>query len=393
MGLVEAAGRIRAEPLRILFLSWRDPENPRAGGAELFTYEVARRLVEAGDTVEWFTASFPGAAPESDLVGVRVVRAGRQWTVHQAAMRRYRGRLRGNFDAVVDEVNTIPFFTPLWSEIPHLLLIFQLARDVWWYEAPFPLNAVGYAVEPFYLRAYRGTPALTISRSTADDLRRLGFRAPVTILPIGLEPITVPEVGREVPATFIYVGRMAPSKRVHDVIRALALYRERARKGRLWLVGEGDANYLATLRGLVGSLGLTAHVDFLGRLPATDKHERMARAGVLLMASVREGWGLSVAEANACGTPAVVYDVQGLRDSVRDGETGLVVAATPGAMADGMARLTDDPALHARLAAEAKRWSSTFSFQAATEALRKAIADEVGRAGPGLGTPASHPGR
>ena len=379
--------------MRILFLSWRDPENPKAGGAELFTHEVASRLVAGGDSVEWFTAGFPGSAPEAELAGVRVVRGGRQWSVHLAATRRYRGRLRGSFDAVVDEVNTIPFFTPLWAGIPHLLLIFQLAREVWWHEAPFPLNAVGYAAEPLYLRAYRDTPALTISRSTADDLRRLGIRAPVTILPIGLEPITVPTVGKAVPATFLYVGRMAPSKRVDDIIRAFALYRERGGEGRLWLVGEGSGEYLASLRALAESVGLAAHVDFLGRLPADEKHDRMARATVLLMASVREGWGLSVAEANACGTPAVVYDVPGLRDAVRDGETGLVVAATPRAMADGMARLTDDTALHARLAAEAKRWSSTFSFQAAAEALRAAIAAEVGAAGRDPGTAASRPGR
>ena len=371
--------------MRILLLSWRDPENPRAGGAELFTHEVARRFVEAGDTVEWFTASFPGAAAEAFLAGVHVVRAGRQWSVHLAAIRRYRGRLRESFDAVVDEVNTIPFFTPLWADIPRLLLIFQLAREVWWHESAFPLNAVGYAAEPIYLRAYRRTPTLTISRSTETDLRHLGFRAPITILPIGLEPMLVPVVEKVSPAAFLYVGRMAPSKRVDDIIRAFARYREAGHEGKLWLVGEGTAGYLSSLRDLVGSFGLREEVDFMGRLSADEKHDRMARATVLLMASVREGWGLSVTEANACGTPAVVYDVPGLRDSVRDGETGLVVAATPEAMAEGMARLTADSTLHAQLSAEALRWSSTFSFQAAADALRSAIAAEVGAARAGWG--------
>src|SRR6266851_3669304 len=126
--------------------------NPEAGGAELFTHEVARRMVAKGDTVEWFTAMFPGAAAEANLAGVHVVRAGRQWSVHVAAMRRYKGHLRGSFDAVIDEVNTIPFFTPVWADIPRLLLIFQLAREVWWHESPFPMNAIGYAAEPLYLR-------------------------------------------------------------------------------------------------------------------------------------------------------------------------------------------------------------------------------------------------
>src|SRR5207245_4914322 len=132
---------------------------------------MARRWVVGGDSVEWFTAGFPGASSEADLDGVHVVRAGRQWTVHARAMARYRGRLEGRFDVVIDEVNTIPFFTPLWAGIPTALLIYQLAREVWWYESPLPVNAAGFALEPLYLRAYRSTPAFTISSSTEACLR------------------------------------------------------------------------------------------------------------------------------------------------------------------------------------------------------------------------------
>jgi glycosyltransferase involved in cell wall biosynthesis len=363
--------------LRILILSWRDPQNPKAGGAELFTHEVARRLVAQGDTVEWFTAMFRGAAGEVTLDGVRIVRGGHQWSVHVAAMRRYRGRLRDSFDAVIDEVNTIPFLTPIWADIPHLLLIFQLAREVWWHESVFPLNLVGYAAEPLYLSAYRNTPALTISASTEADLRRLGLVSSIKIVPIGLEPMVVPHVRKEAEKTFLYVGRMAPSKRVHDIIRAFAHYRGPSGAGRLWLVGDGSSVYLNTLNSLVGRLGLTGSVEFLGRLPTQEKHERMARAHVILMASVREGWGLSIAEANACGTPAVVYDVPGLRDAVRDGETGFVVQPTPESLAEGMVRIVSTPALYARLAAESQRWSSTFSFDAAADELRAVVLEVV----------------
>jgi glycosyltransferase involved in cell wall biosynthesis len=370
--------------LRFLFLSWRDPRNPRAGGAELYTHEVARRMVARGDTVEWFVASFGGAASEENLDGVRIVRSGRQWTVHAHAYRRYHGARQMDFDAVIDEVNTIPFFTPLWARIPSLLLIYQLAREVWWHESIFPLNAVGYAVEPSYLRLYRRTPSLTISASTESDLRHLGFTAPITVLPIGLEPMVAPAVPKERVPTFIYVGRMAPSKRVHDIVEAFGLFG----RGRLWLVGDGDDGYLRTLRHRVSALGLDSSVDFLGRLPTDDKHERMARAHVLLMASVREGWGLSIAEANACGTPAVVYDVPGLRDAVRDGETGFVVPPGPRQMANAMTKLVSDDALYARFVNAGRRWSATFSFDSAAAAMRSAIEDAMSRSG----TQAAAPG-
>ena len=360
--------------MRLLFLSWRDPRNPKAGGAELYTHEVARRLVARGDTVEWFVAGFPGGAPEEDLDGVHIVRSGKQWTVHMHAYRHYHRERQMNFDAVLDEVNTIPFFTPLWARIPSLMLIYQLAREVWWHESAFPLNAVGWSVEPAYLRLYRRTPALTISASTETDLRNMGFTAPITVLPIGLEPLVAPEVAKENAPTFIYVGRMAPSKRVHDIVEAFAIFG----RGRLWLVGDGDAGYLATLRRRVSALGLDGKVEFLGRLSTDEKHERMARAHVLLMASVREGWGLSIAEANACGTPAIAYDVHGLRDAVRNDETGLVVEPNPRDMARAMQRLIGDPALMARFTAEGIRWTAGFAFDAVAMAMRKAVEEAVG---------------
>ncbi|TMD56332.1 MAG: glycosyltransferase family 4 protein, partial [Chloroflexi bacterium] len=155
--------------LRILILNWRCPQNPRAGGAEAVTFEIARRLVQHGNTVEWFSASFPGATAEETLEGIHIVRGGRQWTVHWSAFRHYRGRLAERFDIIIDEVNTIPFFTPLWADVPAVMLIHQLAREVWWYESAFPLNVLGYLTEPLYLRAYRRIPVLTVSASTESD--------------------------------------------------------------------------------------------------------------------------------------------------------------------------------------------------------------------------------
>ncbi len=374
--------------MKLLFLSWRDPRNPKAGGAELYTHEVARRLVARGDSVEWFVAGFPGAAPREEVDGVRIVRAGRQWSVHTHAYRHYHAARQMDFDAVIDEVNTIPFFTPLWARIPSLILIYQLAREVWWHESVFPINAVGYAVEPSYLRLYRKTHALTISASTETDLRHLGFTSPITVLPIGLEPMAMPKVAKESVPTFIYVGRMAPSKRVHDIVEAFGLFG----RGRLWLVGDGDVGYLHTLRRRVSALGLDGSVEFLGRLSTDEKHERMARATVLLMASVREGWGLSIAEANACGTPAVAYDVPGLRDAVRDGETGFVIPATPQRMAKAMTQLVSDDALYAGFVEAGRHWSATFSFDRATDAMRSAIEDAIAAGAHRSGTRAAASG-
>jgi glycosyltransferase involved in cell wall biosynthesis len=361
----------------ILILNWRCSLNPQAGGAETMTFEIARRLVAQGNHVEWFTAGYPGALAEEDLDGIHVIRSGRQWTVHWAAFQRYRGGLRNRFDAVIDEVNTVPFFTPIWADIPAVMLMFQLAREVWWYESRFPLSAIGYAAEPLYLRCYRHVPVLTISESTERDLRRLGFSGPIHIMPVGVEQIEGPAGTKGVIPTFLYVGRLAPSKRVSHIIRAFAAFRSACGPAQLWLVGDGAADYVRTLHSLVEQLGLSRDVQFLGRLPALQKQQRMAEAHVLLMASVREGWGLVVSEANACGTPAIVYDVPGLRDAVRPERTGLVVNPSPAQLAAGMIRLWKDPALYSRLAGEALRRSRSFSFDRAAQVVNRAIADRL----------------
>jgi glycosyltransferase involved in cell wall biosynthesis len=362
------------QAMRILILNWRDPKNPRAGGAETFTFEVARRLVEAGDYVEWFSATFPGAASEEEIEGIRVVRRGRQWTVHWQAFGNYRNSHSKRFDVVIDEVNTMPFFTPLWCDKPKGMLVFQLAREVWWYESPFPFNALGYAAEPQYLKLYRKTPVLTISESTEKDLRHLGFTGPITVLPIGIEPISGQAEHKWSVPTFLFVGRLVPSKQVPDILRAFSLFHHEVGDGRLWLIGDGKASHIRQLKRQAASLSAADKIEFCGRVSAAEKAQRMSAAHMLLMASVREGWGLAISEAAALGTPSVVYDAPGLRDAVKDWETGRVVPPSPDELAKAMVELWNDQTVYLRIAAAAKESVKRLSFDVTASLFREAIA-------------------
>jgi glycosyltransferase involved in cell wall biosynthesis len=256
-------------------------------------------------------------------------------------------------------------------------MIWQLAKEVWWYESRFPLNAVGYALEPIYLRVYRRTPVFTYSASTAADLRALGFSGKVTIVPVGIDPVNEIPLPKSLEPSFVYVGRLAPSKRVDDIIRAFALFRQADSRGRLLLIGDGPKVYVNLLTALVKQLGIADSVEFCGWLDGAAKHRRMSEATALLMASAREGWGLVVTECNACGTPAVVYDVPGLRDSVRHMQTGLVVSTTPRSMADGMLQLVRDQDFYERLRAEGQRWSRTFTYEQGTRIVLETIEGSV----------------
>ena len=344
---------------RIVILNWRDITHPRAGGAERVTHEIARRWVAWGHQVTLFCASYQGASPEDVLDGVRVVRRGRQQTVHWEAYRHYRTHFQGHCDIIIEEVNTLPFFTPLYAREPVLMYSNQLAREVWRYEAPFPLSTLGYMAEPIYLQVYRRTPVMTISQSTQNDLRGLGLPGPYFVLPMSIDatpPEALPPLAtKERHWTLVFVGRVVPSKRVDHIVRALGLvHRSGLAQARLWIVGSWDEPYRRALDRLIADLGLEGHVTLFGHVDAALKEQLMARAHVFVMTSVREGWGLVVTEANALGTPAAVYNVPGLRDSTRDGQTGLVCRRnTPSTLAHAILSLHAQPLLYARLREQA----------------------------------------
>lgn len=371
------------KPRHILILNWRDITHPRGGGAEKVTHEMGRRWVAWGHQVTLFCASYPGALTEESIDGVRVIRRGRQHTVHWEAYRYYQRHLRGRCDVIIDEVNTIPFFAPLYATEPVIMYSNQLAREVWRYEAPFPLSVVGYAAEPLYLQAYRHTPLMTISHSTQDDLRRLGLSGPCTIIPMSIDigaPETLPPIGTKEPClTLAFVGRVVPSKQVDHIIQALKhLHRIGVGDARLWIIGAWDDTYRHALDRQVADLGLSDHITFFGPVDQATKEVLMARAQVFVMTSVREGWGLVVTEANALGTPAVVYDAPGLRDSTRDGETGLVCREkTPAALAQAILTLRDDPDLYTRLRwqawATAKRLSWDETARVGWDAIQRCL--------------------
>ncbi len=364
--------------MKILILNWRDRKNPKAGGAEVVTEEIAARWVGWGHQVTLFTASFPGALPEENINGVQIIRRGSQASVHWQAFRYYRKHWRGYFDVVIDEINTIPFFTPLYVKNGERNFSYfnQLCREIWFYEAPVPkpLAVLGYILEPLYLRPYRKLPALTISDSTKQDLNKLKIWD-VQVFPMATEllPFDTLSVKAET-ARFIFVGRQVPSKRVHDIIKAIALVKPNYPEIKLDIVGAGDDKYLDQLKKQVAMLGLKEQVIFHGRVSQTTKHQMMQAANAILVTSVREGWGLIVTEANMLGTPAIVYNVPGLRDSVRPNETGLIATTNqPESLAAAMQIFLADPLLQHRLTLAAWKWSQEFSWNLSARVALRSI--------------------
>jgi glycosyltransferase involved in cell wall biosynthesis len=193
-----------------------------------------------------------------------------------------------------------------------------------------------------------------------------------------LEPIPDVQATSNLTPAFLYVGRLARSKRVADIVRAFAAFCRTIGPAFLTLIGDGPPVYVAELQSLASSLGVSERIRFLGRVSSERKHQEMASAHLLLITSVREGWGLVVTEANAHGVPAIAYDVPGLRDSVLDKQTGVLVEPRPEALTAIMRELWVNHDMYTRLSTNARAWSQKFSFDKTADAFRAALNSAVG---------------
>jgi len=308
---------------RILILNWRDITHPQAGGAEVYTHNIANEWVAEGHSVTLFCAAVDGGPATEDFDGLHIIRRGTRHGVYREAKRFYRREGRGNFDLVVDEVNTRPFGAPKWvDDVPVIALIHQVCREIWFYQTPFPVAFVGrYLFEPLWLRGYREVLTVTVSESSKESLENYGLTR-VIVVPEGHHSSGQrPNVPRETRPTIVFVGRLSANKRPDEAVRAFRLLRETMPTAVLWVIGSGPMEDKLRMSAPEG-------VQFLGKISPAEKIERLARAHVLIVTSVREGWGLVVTEAAAVGTPVIAYDVAGLSDSVR-ASNGVLSAPNP----------------------------------------------------------------
>jgi glycosyltransferase involved in cell wall biosynthesis len=361
------------ETLKILIFNWRDIKNPEAGGAEVFTHEVAKRFVKMGHNVTLFVPSFKGAKPRELIDGVEVLRSGSKYTVYWKAKQHYKQEFKGTVDVVIDEINTRPFMTVKFVKEPVIALIHQLAREYWFYETPFPINYIGYHfLEDRWLKNYVNVPTVTVSESTRKDLLDLGFKK-VFMVPEGLNftPLSkFPE--KEVYPVVAYAGRLKKAKRPDHAIRAFKIIREKFPKAELWIIGDGPfRKYLERIAG--------EGVKFFRGISNEERRRLLARAWVLVNPSVREGFGLNVLEANALGTPSIAYDVTGLRDSIINGKTGLLVKEKGDIkrLAEVISMVLSDRTLRMNLSANALEYSKNFSWDGTAQEFEKILKEMV----------------
>jgi len=331
----------------------------------MVTFEHAKRWVEYGHSVDWFTAKY-GSAPGSETVsGIHMIRRGHSYGVYLIAIP-YLIRHGREYDVIVDEIHGIPFFSPVFTKTPVVAFIHEVAGEIWDYMYPFPVNVIGKWIENWYFLIYRKCRFWTDAPSMIDEIVAHGIPGnQCTAIPCPI-PGEIPDVScpKEKQPTFLFVSRLVRMKGIENVLEAFRLISDERPDSVLWIIGGGEEKYVQILKKRADDMGIGKNVKWFGKVGDAEKYRLMSRAHLLLHASVKEGWGLVVLEAAAVGTPSVVYNVTGLRDVVKNGVTGRVLDNnSPGDMAIECLHLIADEKTYSSYRKNARKWTQNLDWR------------------------------
>jgi glycosyltransferase involved in cell wall biosynthesis len=375
----EVLGAIAAEAglRRIHFVAWRDLDDPEAGGSELHAHEIASRWAEAGLDVTFRTSAVPDAPSALTRDGYRVLRKSGRYQVFPGAA--WEGIRMGHRpgDALVEIWNGMPFLSPVWYRGPRLVFLHHVHAEMWAMVLPPALARLGdFAERRFAPRFYRSSRIVTLSESSRDEIVDLLHLRPaqVTVDPPGVDARFTPGGQRSPTPLVVAVGRLVPVKRFDVLLRALAALKDDHPALTAVIIGEGyERDALESLR---AELGATDWISLPGRVEDAELVSWYRRAWLVASSSQREGWGMTLTEAAACGTPAVATAIAGHRDAVLDGESGLLVENL-GDLSGALGRVLGDEVLRSRLAKGALARARWFTWDATARRALEALADEA----------------
>lgn len=374
--------------LRIAVINWRDPWQTVAGGAEEYAWQISRQLRDRGAEVTFVTSRERGQARSETREGITLHRMGGIFTRYPRVLAWLLAHRR-RFDVAIDCMNGIPFFSPLVlpRRTPVICVVHHVHDQQFFVHFPTWLATIGKILEgPVARRCYRHRAVVAVSPSTVSAMReRLGWTGPIFVVPNGSPPVNpvpaprdgadpVPEAAGE-PA-IVCVGRLSAHKRVERVVDIAAGLRERWPNLKIHIVGRGAA--AGPLAERIREQGLEDHVRLHGFLSAPAKSALLASAWLHVSASQFEGWGLSVIEAAAVGLPTVAFNVDGLRDAIRDDVTGWL-AAEDEDLADVVGRALKElshPGRRAEMRAACAAWACRFTWADSGERMARLILAE-----------------
>ncbi len=361
--------------LNVLMLNWRDTKHSWAGGAEMYVHELAKRFVDTGNHVTVFCGNDAQSKKDEVIDNVQIIRRGGLYTVYFWAFLYYILHLRGKYDVIVDSENGLPFFTPLYIRKPVFLLIHHIHQEVFRRHLPMPFAQLAMFLETKVMPlVYKNKTVITVSESSKKEIARIGLAQlrNIEVINPGIHTDQFIRTAKTKYPSYMYLGRLKPYKNVDLAILAFSQVVKEVPQAQFFIVGEGESR--SKLLRLVQKLKLQDNVKFFGRVSEKMKVSLLAKSWIVVQPSMVEGWGITVLEANAAGTPVIASRVKGLQDSVVHRRTGLLFkAGSINELTQAMRILILQPEMLATFSEEAYFWSRNFSWEKSADMFYASI--------------------
>jgi glycosyltransferase involved in cell wall biosynthesis len=358
----------------VLILNWRDIKNRHAGGAEVFAHQLAKRLARDGFKVTWFTSRDKNLAARERYDGIDIIRKGSWLSVYSYFPFFFFLHLRKKTDIIVDCQNGIPFFSPLFFSKKIICVIHHVHKEVFKKYSPnIFIKYFGIFLESLIPLVYRESKMIAVSKSTKDALiEDLKFKGEINIIHNGINLNEFSKGEKSETPLILYLGRLKKYKKVSDIIKSVSLIQPKIQDLKLIIAGIGEER--PGLEELTKNLNLEKYVHFEGYANEDRKKELLRKSWVLVYPSMQEGWGISVIEANASGTITVGSNSPGLKDSIKDGQTGLLYeTSNVDDLTKTLSSILTNKTRRTALENNALEWSKQFDWEKSYKQLRAII--------------------
>jgi len=345
--------------MKILIFAWRDINNPKAGGSELYFHELAKGWVKNGNSVTMICAGWKGCKKKEVIDGLNIIRSGNSATLYLSAPFTYL-KLKEKPDIIIDVENGIPFFTPIFSRIKKVLHVHHVHKDVWFKEFKFPISYIGYLIESKIMPLfYKHTKIITISEGSREEIEQENLGKVAGIVNPGIDFPTFKRFSKEKNPTILFLNRIKKYKGLDVLLNSAVILKDSNLK--IWVAGTGD--HLEEMKRYASENNLK-NVKFLGRVDEDKKRELMQKAWVFINPSFKEGWGIVNIEANYFGTPVIGSNVSGIKDSVIDGKTGLLFEyGNSKQLSEKILKLVNNEKLRKDMEKQAYKWARKFDWE------------------------------
>ncbi len=364
--------------MKILILNWRDIKNPEAGGAEVHLHEIFKRIINKGHEILLISSKFDGCKDFEVIDNILIKRIGNKFNFNLIVPYYYLTKLKNEkFDLVIDDISKIPLCTPIYINKPLVGIVHHIHGHTLFKELPFIMAIYVWLLEFLLIPLYKNKKLISVSNSTKQELIKMGIPDKnIDVIHNGYD-YNGYVIGNDSKAKIpliIYLGRIKAYKQLDHLIMAFKMVRNRIKNCKLKIAGKGEKKEKDYLKEIASNLNLDSSIEFYDDISEDEKFKLLREAWLFISPSMKEGWGITVIEANSCGTPAIGYDVPGLRDSIKHGYNGLLVEeGNIKGLADTIIKAIDNKELRKTLSINAIEWSDNFSWDKSADEFDKIL--------------------